>query len=211
VSSRDANPALWLRLTVGVVEEELPLPAVMADRIALLTRLLAKGDEEAFREFHALYFDRLYQFLLVVAEGREDQARDALQETLLRVLRYARVFEQEEVFWCWLKALARSAARDAGRKQRRYMALLRNFALLPREHCPETARDEEARMSALLAQSLEELDPEDRRLLESKYLEGETIRELSAQTGLSDKAVESRLSRLRRQLREKLLEKLRRP
>lgn len=211
MSSRDANPALWLRLTVGVVEEELPLPAVMADRIALLTRLLAKGDEEAFREFHALYFDRLYQFLLVVAEGREDQARDALQETLLRVLRYARVFEQEEVFWCWLKALARSAARDAGRKQRRYMALLRNFALLPREHCPETARDEEARMSALLAQSLEELDPEDRRLLESKYLEGETIRELSAQTGLSDKAVESRLSRLRRQLREKLLEKLRRP
>ena len=163
-------------MTVGVVEEELPLPAVMADRIALLTRLLAKGDEEAFREFHALYFDRLYQFLLVVAEGREDQARDALQETLLRVLRYARVFEQEEVFWCWLKALARSAARDAGRKQRRYMALLRNFALLPREHCPETARDEEARMSALLAQSLEELDPEDRRLLESKYLEGETIR-----------------------------------
>lgn len=195
---------------MGVSEEDFPVPAPMADRIALLTRLLAKGDEEAFREFHALYFDRLYHFLLVVVEGNEDHARDALQETLLRVLRYVRVFEKEEIFWCWLKALARSAARDAGRKQRRYIALLRNFALSPRDYLSEPAGSEEAlRMSALLAQSLEELDPEDRRLVESKYLQGGTIRELSAQTGLSDKAVESRLSRLRRQLREKLLKKLR--
>jgi DNA-directed RNA polymerase specialized sigma24 family protein len=45
---------------------------------------------------------------------------------------------------------------------------------------------------------LEELDPQDRLLLEGKYLNGETVKELSAQTGLTDKAVESRLGRLRR-------------
>ena len=42
--------------------------------VAELTRRLAGHDEEAFREFHARYFDRLYQFLLVVARGQEHEA-----------------------------------------------------------------------------------------------------------------------------------------
>src|SRR5712672_86920 len=114
------NPLLALRLT-GT--RTVGNPAT----IAALTRSLAAGEEAAFREFHALYFDRLYQFLLVIARGQEHEAQEALQQTLLRVLRYVRVFESEEIFWSWLKVLARSAARDAGRKQQRYAMLLQQF------------------------------------------------------------------------------------
>ena len=67
------------------------------------------------------------------------------------------------------------------------------------------------RLSALLEESLDELKPEDRRLIENKYLDGETVRELSALAGLSEKAVESRLLRLRRHLRARIMEKLRTP
>jgi len=172
--------------------------------VVLMTQGLAAGDEGAFREFHAVYFDRLYQFLLVVARGQEDQAQEALQQTLLRVLRYARPFESEEVFWSWLKALARSAARDAGRKQHRYWALLERFALFRRAEVQAPEGPEEDSLRATLEESLEELDPADRRLIEGKYLEGATVKELCAQTGLTEKAVESRLARLRRQLRERL-------
>ena len=77
--------------------------------VAELTRRLASHDEEAFREFHARYFDRLYQFLLVVARGQEHEAQEALQETLLRIARHARRFDDEDAFWCWLKAVARNA------------------------------------------------------------------------------------------------------
>src|SRR6185295_663528 len=97
--------------------------------VAELTRRLAAHDEEAFREFHTRYFDRLYQFLLVVARGQEHEVQEALQETLLRVARHARVFDEEEAFWCWLKTVARNAARDGGRKQRRYVTLLENISL----------------------------------------------------------------------------------
>ena len=41
---------------------------------------------------------------------------------------------------------------------------------------------------------------EERRLIEGKYLLGETVRELSAPTGLTEKAVEARLGRLRQHL-----------
>jgi RNA polymerase sigma-70 factor (ECF subfamily) len=173
--------------------------------VALLTRQMAAGDEEAFRGFHSLYFDRLYQFLLAVARGNEQEARDALQETFVRVARSVRKFESEEVFWCWLKAVARNAARDGGRKQRRYFDFLRRFSL----DAPEPSRD--LNIDLPLEECLEELNPADRELVEAKYLQGETVRELSERVGLTEKAVESRLLRARQRLRELLLQKLREP
>jgi RNA polymerase sigma-70 factor (ECF subfamily) len=178
---------------------------------ATLTRRLAARDEAAFREFHARYFDRLYQFLLIVARGQEHEAREALQETLLRVARHARPFDDEEAFWCWLKTVARNAARDGGRKQRRYFALLEKFSFRRQEAEPHAANGTETRLQTLLTESLNELAPDERRLVEAKYLDGEGVRELSARTGLTEKAVESRLLRLRRQLRERLLKKLNEP
>jgi RNA polymerase sigma-70 factor (ECF subfamily) len=178
--------------------------------IARLTRRLAAGDEEAFREFHRKYFDRLYQFLLVVTQGRDDEAQEALQQTLLRVVKYVRAQESEEVFWSWLKAVARSAARDAGRKQRRYAALLERFAALWRNHPPDTDAREEERLRDVVEESLETLEPEDRRLIEGKYIDGATVKELGADAGMTEKAVESRLFRLRRELRERMLKTMRR-
>ena len=175
--------------------------------IAVLTRRLAAGDEAAFCEFHALYFDRLYHFLLVVTRGQAHAAQDALQETLLRVVRYAREFENEEVFWSWLKAVARNTARDGARKQRRYFTLLQDFGFRLGEKADPGGPDDR-RLRELLEECLGDLDPADRQLVESKYLRGATVLELAAQTGATAKAVESRLLRLRRQLGESLLQKL---
>lgn len=179
--------------------------------IAHLTRRLVKGDEAAFREFHARYFDRLYQFLLLVARGQEHEAQEALQETLLRVAQYGREFKDEETLWCWLKAVARNAARDGGRKRSRYATLLRNFALgRPQDNGDSIAPDGD-RLSAILTECLDELSPEDRRLVEGKYLEGVTVKELAGRTLLTEKAVESRLGRLRSRLRKALLNQLNEP
>lgn len=180
-----------------------------ASATATLTHRLATGEEEAFREFHALYFDRLHQFLLVVARGQEHEAREALQETLLRVARGARVFDDEKTFWCWLKAVARNAARDAGRKRTRYSKLLQTFAHFTRPALPTGPDADDDRLTAVIDECLAELAPEDRALLQGKYLAGATVNELSTREGLTPKAVESRLSRLRGELRERVLVKLR--
>ena len=173
-----------------------------------MARRLAAGNEEAFREFHRDYFDRLYRFLLAVTGGREQEAREALQETLLRVARVPPEIDSEESFWHWVKAVARNAARDGGRKRSRYMALLERFthgapaALAP---APEV----EEPMRAMLEETLAELAPMERQLVEGKYLDGATVEALALQTRLTQKAVESRLLRARQFLRARLLEKLR--
>lgn len=188
--------------------EELSTSASAPSDTARLTRRIAAGEEAAFREFHERYFNRLYQFLLVVTRGQEHEAREALQQTLLRVVRHARGFESEDAFWNWLQVLGRSAARDAGRKQQRYAALLQKFALHARTDVGAQTGPANNLLRTALEESLAELDPEDRRLIEGKYLDGSTVKELSAHSGLTDKAVESRLLRLRRQLRERLIKKL---
>jgi RNA polymerase sigma factor (sigma-70 family) len=181
------------------------------EAISLLTRRLAAGDEEAFREFHDAYFDRLFRYQLVMARGDEDAAHEALQETLLRVVRHARPFDNEKAFWDWLAVLARSAARDGGRKQTRYWRMLSNYArsFFGLNDDTSGASDADARLHEVLEASLVELEPEDRCLLEAKYFRRASVRELADETGLTGKAVESRLLRARRALRERIVQKLR--
>jgi len=206
VFTSNANSLLSLGLTGAKAVVSAPEQA--PNSIALLTRRLAAGEEEAFREFHQLYFDRLYQFLLVVARGREDEAQEALQQTLLRVVRHVRTFESEDTFWCWLKVVGRSAARDAGRKQQRYAALLQSFARRRNSLALDQPPAPDNRLRDCLDESLDELAPDDRKLIEGKYIEGATIKELSAVADLTEKAVESRLLRARRELRGRILQKL---
>jgi RNA polymerase sigma-70 factor (ECF subfamily) len=192
----------------AAVEPSIAPKSAAQESVLRLTRQLASGDEAAFRAFHHQYFDRLYQFLLVVSRGQEEETKEALQLTLLRVIRYVREFDTEEAFWGWLKVLARSAARDAGRKQQRYTAAMRDFATTLDESPIGCAETEESQLTALMQENLEKLDPLERGLLEGKYLEGFTVKELSNQTGLTTKAVESRLLRARRQLRDWILKGL---
>ena len=181
-----------------------------ASAITALTVGLAAQDEEAFRQFHASYFDRLLRYHLVIARGDEHEAQEALQETLLRVARHARRFEDAEIFWSWLTVLACSAAADTGRKRNRYWRLIASYArsLIPTA-TPRIADDTEEELNCLLSSSLGELPPEERLLVEGKYLRRATVRELALETGLTERAVDGRLLRARRRLREKIVAKLR--
>jgi RNA polymerase sigma-70 factor (ECF subfamily) len=175
--------------------------------IASLTARMARGEEDAYRQFFDGYYNRLLRYLLVVT-GNEESAREALQLTLLRVARYAKRFNTEEAFWSWLTVLARSAVADEGRKTRRYLAFLGRFF----EHKQiesSTSKDEaDVRLTELLENNLAALAADERDLLRRKYLDGESVRQMAEQMALTEKAVESRLSRIRRRLKEMVLEQL---
>jgi RNA polymerase sigma-70 factor (ECF subfamily) len=174
-------------------------PAPEHGPLAALTRRLAAGDEAAFREFHAAYFQRLFRYVLVLTRGDEPMACDTTQDTLLRVVRHARPFEEEKIFWDWLTRLARSAAADHGRKTSRYRRML---GLFLSQQSEETPAPEESPLQDALALALQTLPEPDRELLLAKYERGDSVRELSATAGVTEEAIESRLARARRALRE---------
>ena len=178
------------------------------DIVALTTGLTA-GNEESFRQFHALYFDRLLRYHIVLARGDEESAHDALQETFLRVVRNARRFDEETVFWSWLTVLCRSAAVDGGRKRNRYWKLIADYArsLIAPATAPRVT-DDGNELYDVLTEVLCELDATERALIEGKYLRRLSVRELAAECGLTEKAIESRLVRARETLRRKIETKL---
>lgn len=170
--------------------------------IALWTRRMAAGDDEAWRWFH----ERHYWFLLRYATSRTGDpagASDILQETYLRVARHIRVFTKEDEFRSWLACLVRCAAVDHARHITRRSTLLERFAhwresqrATALEHCSPSSAE------SLAEEALSLLPDEDARLLRRKYYEGWSVQELATDERTTPKTIENRLTRLRQRVRE---------
>lgn len=165
-----------------------------------------KGDEMAYRIFYEAYFDRLLRYLLVVARGDEDAAREAVQLTLLRVVRHIKAFPDEAAFWSWLTVLARSALSDESRKRRRYFAFLERFTLHANtENAAGDAGEADDTLRGLLEGHLKGLPCDEQELMRQKYFEHQSVRDIARDLQTTEKAIESRLSRIRRKLKEAVL------
>jgi RNA polymerase sigma-70 factor (ECF subfamily) len=177
--------------------------------VATLTRGMREGDEMAYRVFHDAYFDRLSRYLLVVAGGNEDVMREALQAALVRVVRYIKEFRSEDVFWSWLTVLARSAYRDETRKRRRYLSFLDRFTRRAGDE-PASRNDshDDDRLRVLLERQVAALPPDEQELVEQKYFARRSVREIADEARTTEKAVESKLSRIRRKLKDAVLVEL---
>lgn len=170
---------------------------------------MALGDEAAFRAFYDAYFDRLLRYLLVVTRGNEEAAREALQLALVRVVRHVKVFETEAIFWSWLTVLARSALADESRKRRRYFSFLEKF-MRHQEAGPAAMNNGEAdeQLRELLDRKMTALRDDERQLVKQKYILHQSVREIADGLQTTDKAVESKLSRVRRKLKDAVLAEL---
>ena len=186
--------------------QNLSMTTAAPSNVARLTRLMQRGDEDAYREFFQLYFQRLFAYMLVVTRGNEALARDLVQQTMIKVAKHIRVFEDEEVLWRWLTLLARTAAVDEGRKSTRYFAFLDRWRSQPVE--PEPTPATENTLNELHFYGIDTHESEDLRLLERKYVDGASVREIAAEFSASEKAIESRLSRVRAKLKETVLKGL---
>jgi RNA polymerase sigma-70 factor, ECF subfamily len=176
--------------------------------VAEVTSRMVKGDEMAYRLFCDEYFERLRRYLLVVTSGNEEATREALQAALVRVVKHIRRFSTEREFWGWLSVVARSALFDQTRKRKRYWNLLERFTRHTEiDQAPDSA-DADVMLLALLEQNLAGLPIDEKQLIEAKYLQGASVRELAEDFQTTEKAIESRLVRIRRKLKASVLQGL---
>ncbi len=161
----------------------------------------------AYRTFHENYFNRLLRYLLVVANGNEEAAREALQLTFVRVIRHIKIFDAEEKFWSWLTVLARSSFADETKKRRRYFSFLERFASHSEIEFQNDGEADET-LRALLQRQLSSLPEDERQLVGQKYENEKSVREIAEALQTTEKAVESKLSRVRKKLKEAVLVEL---
>ena len=167
--------------------------------LADLSRRMQIGDDAAWAAFHEQYGPLMFRILLAGTRGDPHLAAEALQRAYLRIARHVRACENEGMWIGWLRVVCRSALSDARRRERRFWNFFRVSA------ADEISSVEEltdgADLFALLDRAMDALDPETRQLLAWKYFVGESMAAIASRLEITTKAVESRLTRARGELR----------
>ena len=182
------------------------ITAAVPPDLEALTRAVRRGDADAFSRFYDRYSFRLYKFLLVLARGDENEAREACQAVFIKLAKRCDVFGDERRFWAWLCVLAKNTFIDQCRRRRRLdrFVSLDELGAEPNGHVRP-----EHRLGEILREALAALPPDERELIQAAYVDKRPLQELADEAGQTYKAVESRLGRLRQKLKEQLLKDLR--
>jgi RNA polymerase sigma-70 factor (ECF subfamily) len=182
--------------------------AVYLDDKTLANEMLA-GQKQAFDRFFHEYFARLYRFALARLADDPDAARDVVQVTFTRAIRKLHTYRAESALFTWLCAICRNETSEWLRQQGRYrehvvliedhpdvQAAVDSFQL-PEEQLPE-AQLRRAENLRLIELALDALPARYGDVLEWKYVEGRSIREIAARLNLGQEATQSLLARAKR-------------
>lgn len=162
-----------------------------------LARGLKAGRRRAWDRFCTIYAAPLYRFTAARCEAcisAEDLAQDALAEAVEHISRFD---ANQGALWTWLCGIAMNIIRETRRRHARDDRLQGNLALAAPQ-TPEKAPGDSRDVHLVLSR----LHPRHQEVLILKYLEGLAQRDLAERLGLSEKAVESRLTRAREAFRK---------
>lgn len=163
-----------------------------------LARRAAQGDRRAFAEIYERYHQDLYRFCLAMV-GNPADAQDALQNTMVKVLRSLPGETREIRLKPWLYRIARNEAVETQRRRR-------DSVELSEEHAGEavgTVETAEARerLRTLLA-DLDELPPRQRAAIVMRELAGLGYDQIGASFGCSPAVARQALYEARLALRQ---------
>jgi RNA polymerase sigma-70 factor, ECF subfamily len=179
-----------------------------------LVRRMRAGQEQAFEAFFASYFPPLYRFALRRLGGDADLAEEVSQHALCIAVDRIATWRGEARLLTWMCAICRNEIAAHFRRFRREPARLELVEEIPEvraalETVAGDGLDPEQRAlrretAELVHVALDHLPPQWARVLEWKYLEEASVKEIAVRLSATPKAVESLLTRARNGYREML-------
>lgn len=176
-----------------------------------LVKRMRAGDEEAFEQFFEAYFHAVYRFALARVGQETELAKEIAQATICTAIEKLATYRGEAALFSWLCSICRFEISGHFRRERRsppQVELVEDGpvrAIL--ESLPAGLDDPE---SALLRRevsrqvhvTVDHLPPHYGQVLEWKYSDGLSVKEIAARLGTSPKAAESLLTRARQAFRD---------
>jgi RNA polymerase sigma-70 factor (ECF subfamily) len=200
--------------------ETLPFPAVSAkprtktrvdhknSEEAALVRRVQAGDQLAFREIVERYQSKVFSIIYGILRNHND-AEDIAQQVFAKVYFSVRNFDFRSSILTWIYKITVNECYDYLRKKRvRKLVYESDFSAedAQRMEAAEPAVDPAAPMDQTLAKRdlvvklLSKLSEEDRSLILLKEVEGHSVEELAAMTGLNENTIKVKLFRTRQKL-----------
>ena len=183
------------------------MPVYLEDK--RLARQLLAGDERAFNRFFDDNFARLYRFALSRLSDDPEGAREVVQITLSRAIRKLHTYRAEAAMFTWLCAICRNEISDWLARQGRYrehVVLVEDYPEIqaaidsfraPVQDSPER-QFQRVEALRLIQVALDRLPVKYGNVLEWKYIEGHSIREIAARLQIGTEAAQSLLARAKR-------------
>ena len=154
------------------------------------------GDESAWRAWYDETADALYAYIAWRCGGLRDAADEIAQDVWLTAVRRLPAFDPAAgSFLGWLRGIAARVSANRFRRDRRREAL-------PSRRPTSTTADADIDRAERVAAVLAALPDNYETVLRAKYLDALPVAEIADNLGLSEKAVESLLSRARAAFRE---------
>ena len=178
----------------------------MMEELAIVDRA-KRGDPAAFEELVRRYQNQVYRLALRMC-GNQHDAEEVAQEAFVAAWKGLPKFRAESKFSSWLYQLTSNAAIDFLRREKRHRGAedideQLDLAAVGTPH--EAAED--AELARELHAALQTLTPEHRQIFLLRQLQQLSYDEIGRALGIESGTVKSRLSRAKKQLREKLLGK----
>jgi RNA polymerase sigma-70 factor (ECF subfamily) len=179
---------------------------------AIAKRIVA-GDEKAFRALFDRIFPRLYRYAAARVSNDADAATEIVQQTFVKAIERLEGYRGEAPLYAWFTRICHNTIVDHHRQRNReasHVLLVEDHAQVravldaltaPAIEGPldqACARD----LSRLVQAILDRLPARYGDVLEWKYVEGLSVREIAARLDTGPKAAESLLSRARAAFRE---------
>ena len=174
-------------------------------RDAFLVQQTLTGDEQAFHRLIIIYQADIYALVMSWVKNPDD-AKDLVQEIFFEAYRNLASLRQPERFHFWLRQIAKNRSQNWLERKKQ------DFDQLSDDMIAETPSvDDSLILRETLAKVMQAIDglPEmEKQLLKERYLDDASYAELQARHGLSYKALNMRLLRAKRKVREQVTKML---
>lgn len=170
----------------------------------LVATYLERGDERAFGRLLARHQERIFGYLVGMVRDRAIAA-DLFQETFLRAIQAMQArrggYEQQGRWLAWIMRIARNAALDHLRSQRKFADVSGGddegpsfFDRLPDDAAGADALLGRANLLSEVSEAIEKLPPEQREVVLMRHQSELTFREIAE---LTDVSINTALGRMR--------------
>jgi RNA polymerase sigma-70 factor (ECF subfamily) len=174
-----------------------------------LVKQMLAGDQQAFRRFFDENFRRLYRFALARLGNDTNAAEEVAQMALCKATQNLASYRGEAALFTWLCTICRNASTDWLRQQGRYreqIVLIEDFpqvqavvdSLEEDDSLRPDKRQERLELVRLIQVALDKLPPNYGNVLEWKYIDGCSVKEIAGRLELGTEATQSLLARAKR-------------
>ena len=178
-----------------------------------IAKKLLRGDEQAFRQLFDGFFPKLYRFALARLDGNQDEAKEVVQRTFCKAFERLDSYRGEASLYAWMCQILRNTILDLVRKRQRdysHVTLLEDDTgiqgIIESLSAPESDQPDHynsrLQMVRLIQATLDGLPGHYGDVLEWKYVEGMSVKEIAERLAVGPKAAESLLTRARHAFRE---------